>query len=204
MSDPSFSQLLESLSAKTPAPGGGAAAAWAGAIGAALGEMAMRYSIRKKTPEADRDEIASLIGILGEFRQFFLQSAHADAEAYRALNRLQKLAADDPVRMDGWDHAVSEAIAIPNGVIARAMTLLGRLESFTIKCNSWLLSDLAIAAILAEAAGRSAAWNVRVNMPLVDDEEKKKSMAARLAEDLDGMRVITARIEAFCRESEAS
>ena len=53
--------FLSELAAKVPAPGGGGAAALAGALGAALGSMVANYTIGKKKYAAVEEDVKGLL-----------------------------------------------------------------------------------------------------------------------------------------------
>lgn len=162
--------LLEAIAAKTPVPGGGAVAALVGALGAALANMVVAYSAGRKSLAAHaalHEEAATALAALAESA---LALADADAEAYAALAELWKLPEDDPLRRDGWEDAVTAAIEAPRAVIEVAVSTFQWLERLADTTNPNLASDLAIAAVLAETAVRAAAWNVRINLPHVQDD----------------------------------
>ena len=52
-----------------------------------------------------------------------------------------------------------------------------------MKCNKWLLSDLAVCAELATATARCAAYNVRINLADLSDT-KERAKLAREADEL--------------------
>jgi len=199
MRDQPFGTLLDQIAARAPTPGGGAVASIVGALGGALAQMAMRYSIRRKTPDDRREAIEEKISELDAIVRRLLDAAAEDERAYGELNRLQRLDADDPVRRSGWSSAVEAAIAAPRSVVGESAALVKSLREFATECNRWLLSDLAIAAVLAEAAARSAAWNVEINLPLLDDETKRAECARRLKSDLDDVHRYAEFVEDYCR-----
>ncbi len=199
-----LNDLLHEIAAKTPAPGGGAVASMIGAIGAALGQMSMRYSIRKKTPDEKRTQIEGYLDQFDCYRERMLQAADADAKAYGELNRLQRLDENDPQRIAHWKDAVQGSIQVPLSVVDETLAILHVLREFAPLCNRWLQSDLAIAAILAESTARSAAWNVQVNLPLLADPEARSQMGAAIAQELAQVVEITGWIETFCRSEHGS
>lgn len=198
MAEETFDELLKQIAAKQPTPGGGAVASWVGALGAALTQMAMRYSIRKKTAEDVRESIEKYLSEFEAVVSDLLSAADEDGRAYGELNRLQKLAEDDSERMEKWGEAVGASIAAPKRVMAMGLEMLRSQESFAKVCNRWLLSDLAISAILADAAVRSAAWNVRINLPLLDAEVEREALSSEIEAQLAESCTIATRIEAFC------
>src|SRR4029453_6730764 len=76
MHSPSLQPYLDALGARTPAPASGSGAAGAGAIGAALAEVAARFS--------DEREAASR---LVKLRTRLVELADADADAYTSFMR---------------------------------------------------------------------------------------------------------------------
>lgn len=192
-----FGSILDQLSAKTPAPGGGAAASIAGATAAALAGMVVSYSLEKKSLAEHQPMLEAAASGLGEMRATFIKLAEQDANAYAELNKLQSLPEDDPHRIEHEPGAVRLAVDIPQRVVDLSIGLLELIESLVGKSNSHLRSDLAGAAVLAEATTAAAAWNVRINTPLLPEPERAP-LQGRLATTLDAARQARDRIERAC------
>ena len=192
-------ELLAALAAKQPVPGGGAAAGLVLATAAGLGSMVLRYSVGKKAFAAWNDELEAALDTCDRLRLDAIAAADADAAAYAGLSSLWKLAEDDPVRVERWTPAVKAAIAAPRHAMSLAETLLATLETLPERTSRTIRSDLAIAAVLADAAARSAAWNVRINLPLLGDDGAAASEAAAIDATLIEIRRRAEAIEARCR-----
>ncbi len=169
--DRTFGDLLEAIAARTPAPGGGAVAALVAAMAAALARMVVRYG------QAD----PASLRVLEDLGAAAVRLADDDAAAFTRLSGLFKLDRADQVRLAQWPGAVAAAIAAPQGVMDASLDILRLLERLSASANPRLAGDLAIAAILAQAAAEAAALNVRANLPLLAD----RAEADRLAEQTD-------------------
>jgi formiminotetrahydrofolate cyclodeaminase len=191
--------LLEAIGARTPTPGGGAVASLVGAIGAALGRMALGYSINRRVTEDQCRDFQGAIEHLIAISRQMLDLAEQDAQAYALLDQLQRLSEDDPNRVSRWGEAVRGAVRAPMAVVEASCGLVGLLEAMAETCNARLLSDLAIAAILGEAAARSGAWNVLVNLPLVTSPAERTRLTNRLADRLASAASSAYRVEVISR-----
>lgn len=176
--------LLDAIAAKTPTPGGGAVAALAGAIAAALGGMVIAYSKGRKALAGQEELHREAAATLADHRVRALALAEADARAYARLNALWRLPEEDPKRRAEWDAAVAAAIDAPSRAIDLALETLDLLERLPGRTNAMLASDVAVAAVMAEAAARGAAWNVRINLPSVHDAARRAAIERRTAERL--------------------
>lgn len=162
-SDMRFCEFLSAVGAKTPAPGGGAVASAVGALSAALAQMVVNYSLGKKNLLEQQGELQAAVASLEKARTHLLDLAQQDAAAYAVLNELQKLPPDDARRTREIAPAVEHAVEVPWTVLLQSIELLKDFERLAPITNKFLRSDLGIAAVLAEATARSAAWNVRIN-----------------------------------------
>ncbi|MGH9859948.1 MAG: cyclodeaminase/cyclohydrolase family protein [Candidatus Acidiferrales bacterium] len=173
--------MLQALASKSPTPGGGAVAALTLALGAALAQMVLNYSIGKKSLEAHAHIHEEALSQLQEMRDRALELADEDAAAYQALNAMLRRK-DDPPSVEERKETVAHAISIPMEILqhaAKLAELLGHLAGTT---NTLLDSDLAMAAILADAAAQSACWNVRINLPALADEADRAKARAEMDE----------------------
>ncbi|MCE7973082.1 MAG: hypothetical protein DYG92_01965 [Leptolyngbya sp. PLA1] len=166
MSD-GFSRLtlaafLQQVGDKTPAPGGGAVASVVGALGAALARMVVSYTRGKKAFAAHEHELADADRALLNAVNLMMRLAEEDAQAYGMVNELSRLPEDDP-RRDALPVAVAASVQVPLAVVAACVDLLRLFERLAVGTNRHLRSDLAIAAVLADAAARASFWNIAVN-----------------------------------------
>ena len=173
----SIHQFLEQLGAKQPTPGGGAAASVAGAVGAALGQMVLAYSLGKKNLAQHQELLEGAMTALTRAREMFLILAQEDAAAYAVLNELMRLPAEDARRKSEWDAAVAASIRPPMASLALSSETARVLMSLCGTSNTQLKSDLAIAGILVEAAAAAAKWNVVINAPLLPESDREKTLA---------------------------
>lgn len=191
-------EFLDQLAAKTPTPGGGAVASAVGALGAALGNMVLAYSIGKKSLAEHEPELTDAAAQLERARTVLLELAAEDEAAYGLVNELSRLPGDDPRRAQ-LPGATLTAAQVPLSCMAACATILGLLEELPGITNRYLHSDLAIAAILAEAATRAAAWNVVVNLPGIEDSQSRASLGAQCDELLASAVERAACVERACR-----
>lgn len=193
----SIDQFLDQLGAKQPTPGGGAAASVAGAVGTALGQMVLAYSLGRKALAEHQPLLEHAMASLARGRGMFLTLAQEDAAAYAVLNELMRLPAEDARRKQEWDAAVAASIRPPMASLALSSETSRVLTSLCGTTNTQLKSDLAIAGILVEAAAAAAKWNVVINVPLLPEGERERALAdaARMHE---ACRAARAHIERAC------
>ncbi|MGH3051616.1 MAG: cyclodeaminase/cyclohydrolase family protein [Gaiellaceae bacterium] len=147
-----FSSFLESVAARTAAPGGGSVAAVVAAFAAALTEMAARY--------ADEEEAATRAGAL---RARFLELAGEDAEAYSAV-----LGAEGEAR----EQALSRAADVPLELAESAVEVAELASRLAEEGNPTLRGDALTAALLASAAAKAAANLVEINLEGKPEDER--------------------------------
>ncbi|HYE61580.1 MAG TPA: cyclodeaminase/cyclohydrolase family protein [Phycisphaerales bacterium] len=189
-----IADFLKQTAAKTPTPGGGAVASAVGALSAALAQMVVSYSLGKKNLADHQPRLTEAALILERARAVLLELAEEDAAAYGLVNELQKLPEGDPRRAQ-LPAANAASVQVPLAVMAACVDLLRLFVTLAPITNRQLRSDLAIAAILAEATARGSRWNVEVNLAFLnDDAEKARSVklvgtllpeAARLAAEAE-------------------
>jgi formiminotetrahydrofolate cyclodeaminase len=87
----SVCELLERLGSSEPAPGGGAAAAVAGALGAALVQMAANLSIGRPKLAAIDEQARRIEARAADLRQRLARLGDADIEAFRHVTAAYRL-----------------------------------------------------------------------------------------------------------------
>jgi len=189
--------FLESLAAKSPTPGGGAAAGMVGATACALAGMVVAYSIGKKNLAEHQPVLLDAEQRLARARRLMLDLADEDAAAYGAVNELSRLPENDPKRA-ALPAAQCASVQVPLAVLAACADVLRLMETLAPITNRHLRSDLGIAAVLCNGAARASVWNVRVNivgLPSRDGPGGTLGEAERLLSDCAAR---AARVEAAC------
>lgn len=193
-----FGQFLDQIAAKSPAPGGGAVASAVGALAASLANMVVAYSLGKKTLAEHQPALERAGHTLARTVEMLLELADEDAAAYALVNELGKLPEGDARRVSEYPAAVQAAVQAPRNVVAVACDLLRLLEHLSTRTNRHLRSDLAIAAILAEAAARAGWWNVLVNLALLESEDERAELRAEMTRLLSEAAIRRTAIEQAC------
>ena len=174
------------LAARTPTPGGGSASAVVAALGTALGEMVLAYSIDPKAPDA---ELAALRSTLERERGRFLELADEDAAAYdgvRAARRALKAAPADLASKASVRSALDKAAGVPLETARRARAVTDQLAAVRARTRAQLASDFVSALALLRAAGEGALANVEINLddlraagaPTADVEQEVRRLRA--------------------------
>ena len=192
----SVRDFVRATAAKSPTPGGGSVAALAGALGAALAQMSVNYSIGKKSLEAHRPELEAALARLGKAGALLLELVTEDMAAYEALSALGKLPKEQRAASTDYLTALGAAIAVPESIGAVAANILDLCESLFDRTNPFLYADLVAAAALANAAARAAELNVLANVPLVPDAAEAQQIRERAAELLGRSDATYVRIRA--------
>ncbi|MEO6294817.1 MAG: cyclodeaminase/cyclohydrolase family protein [Candidatus Limnocylindria bacterium] len=178
--------LIERLATSDPIPGGGSAAALAGAMGAALVHMVV--SLTSGRPAAKSHETALLeIGNAATTAQSdLLRLTELDAVAYAAVVSARRLPRETELERQSRDvqmaSAIREATMAPLETARRAAAVLTLAERLAPMGNRNAISDVGVGALLAAAAMRGAALNVRINLPYLAADDLLRTDAAT---DLD-------------------
>ncbi len=176
---------LDMLASAAPAPGGGAAAALAGALGAALVSMVAHFTIgRPKYVEVEEDA-QTLLQTSEALRAELTALVAADAQAYQAVAEAYLLPkATETERMAravAVQAALDTATEVPLRIAESARTTLALAARIAEIGNRTVLTDAGGAALLARAAQRAALLNVHANLAALRDAQRRAAFAERVA-----------------------
>jgi formiminotetrahydrofolate cyclodeaminase len=185
----SVEKFLDELASSKATPGGGSAAAVMGAMGAALVSMVCNLTIGKKNYVEVEPEMRAILADSEALRSRIAGMVAEDVAAFDQLMAAYGLPKDSDEQkaarsaaiQDGLKGATDAPLACARAC-ADAITLAVRVAE---KGNKGVISDAGVGALAAQAALRSAALNVYINVPMIKDpafaESRKAEVEALLA-----------------------
>lgn len=182
----SVGAFTEALAGASAAPGGGAATALAGALGAALTSMVARLTLGRPRYAGVEDEMARICAEADPLRTRLLDLLEADSQAYMALMAVYRLPGDTPdqaaTRAAALQATLRDAIAVPLATAEACLEALGLAARAAAHGNPNASGDAAVAALLAHAGLAGATRNVRLNLRGIEDAVYRDETAARAAD----------------------
>ena len=91
--------------------------------------------------------------------------------------------------------ALAAAIDVPREMTVLALAVLDDMLGLAGRCNRWLISDLAAAAVLADAVVRLCDYNVRINARGYADTAAADGIRQASTRDVAKTRALLERIE---------
>jgi len=190
------SSFLDAVASAAPAPGGGSAAAHAGALAAALVAMVARLTLGKKKHAGVQDQMSKLLQQAEGLRKEFTVAVEQDAAAFHVVMAAMKLPKEPESkaaeRTRAIEAATLEATRLPLEVVGMALQALQLAVQAAELGNPNALSDAGTAAALAKASLQGAALNVRINAAALPNN----AQAIKYLDQLKGLENQAAELEA--------
>ena len=184
--DLTIAGFLAGLGSNDPTPGGGAAAAVAGATGAALIAMVARLTVGKTGFEAVELDMAAAIERADAAVERFLRLADEDADAFEMVMagfRMPKATEEEKsARSAAIQEASRGAADVPLSVASLAAGLIELARDVTAGGNANAASDGLSAAASLYAAVLSASANVSINAAGLRDSAARDAYLDQIAE----------------------
>ena len=180
---PSF---VEELAAPTPTPGGGSAAAYAGAIGAGLVAMVAGLTIGKKKYADVEAEMQAIRVVAENLRKELTQAVDDDASAFEAVMGAYRLSKENEelaaIRSSAIVTATLNAAHVPLHVAEDVVKVMELALKCVRKGNLSAISDAMSGFAMCRAALTAAGYNVRININSLEDKSAGERMLAELKE----------------------
>ncbi len=179
--------FVEQLASASPTPGGGSASALAGAIAAALVEMACNLTVGREKFRDVQEEMQIVLGRAKELREQLLAAVEEDTDAYDKVSQAYKLPKMTEEEKNARSAAIQEALRYATEVplkAAKAAMEVAQLALIALeKSNPNVASDARVARVLADAAREGATANVEINLGSITDG----GFAAKMREELESL-----------------
>ncbi|KAF0107817.1 MAG: glutamate formiminotransferase / formiminotetrahydrofolate cyclodeaminase [Anaerolineaceae bacterium] len=193
--------FLDSLAAGTAAPGGGSAAAYAGAMGAALVAMVARLTIGKKKYAEVEAQMTEILNQAERLRRDLTAAVDEDAAAFESILAAFKLPKETPAQQSARNAAIEaatlKAAQVPLATAGNAVKTLALAERCAALGNLNAISDAASAAAMCRAALTGAAYNVRINVNALAGKQAGEPLLVQIA----ALEEKAANLEADVRQS---
>ena len=168
-------KYLDDASSGQPTPGGGSIAAAAGALGLSMACMSANFTVGKKKYKDVEEEVKSHLGVCMEMRDELLRLMDEDTQAYAEVSKAYALPKDADEEKTARTEAIQKALVVAMGAPLKAVRAcrkaLQSVAALVDIANKNLISDVGVAALLAEAALRAAKLNVEINLSYLKDPQ---------------------------------
>ncbi len=164
-----IADYLQALGSSEPTPGGGSAAALAGALASALGCMVMSVAQENEsTPERQ-----SLVAAFRDLEAHFLRLAAEDERAFAEVVDALRIPKNVASRQEHVQTALQRAAAVPLRAASASVSTLEHLLLAEPHASRSIVSDIGVAVHLALAALRSSLLNTDANLRSMKDVEAR-------------------------------
>jgi formiminotetrahydrofolate cyclodeaminase len=163
------------LAAKKPVPGGGGAAALAGALGAALNSMVVNYSMGKKKLLEFEEQHMDILRRAEDLRIKLLDLVEKDAESFEPLSRAyimpKETEQEKALKEEELQKCLKAACEAPLETLKLSYEGILLHEELIGICTKTIVSDVGVGIQCLKAAINSAYLNVLINLNSITDEK---------------------------------
>ncbi len=182
-------EFADVMASDAPAPGGGSAAALAGALGAALTAMVGALTLGKKKYEDCQALAEEVQAGAVRLKDELTAAVDRDTEAFNVISAAfsmpKETEEEKTARSEAIQNGLAACIESPLTIMAMSHEALGLAERLLGGFNESAASDLGVSALMLRA-GLLGAWlNVRINLGSLKDKEKAAVYEARAREILE-------------------
>jgi formiminotetrahydrofolate cyclodeaminase len=167
--------FVDQVGEPLPRAGGGAVAAFIGALAAALLSMVCRLTTTRNGDEAAAGGLRTTCAAAEFLKTTLLAAVDADTEAYLAVVAAGRLPRDTPEERAVRDEAVAaarrRAAAVPLGASAACLEVLEQASALSDGMYRVAASELAVSVQAAMTCIRAGAVDVAVNLKHLDRED---------------------------------
>lgn len=171
----SLPEFARELASESPAPGGGSASAYVGALGAALGTMVANLSSQKRGWDNRWEEFSEWAEKGKGYFEALLKLVDRDAEAFNQIMSAFKLPKETSeeiaIRKNAIQSATRNAIDVPFSVMKISYQSMEVIEAMAETGNANSVTDAGVGALCAATAVSGAYLNILVNASGFDDKE---------------------------------
>lgn len=176
-------EFLSALAGPAAVPGGGGAAALAGALGTALGNMVGSLTVGKAKYAAVEAEVQALNAQAQALRCQLEELIQADAEAFAPVAAAYRMPRATPEqaaeKAAALETALAGACAVPMQVMELSAQGIALAEQYAAKGSVLAVSDAGCAAVLCQSALRCGLLNVYANTKLMADRTQAQALNER-------------------------
>jgi len=173
LADLSIKEFLAKTASNSPVPGGGSIAALSAAIAASLSEMVAHLTIGKKGYEALEEEMEEIAKDAFQYRERLIRYIDKDSNAYNDVMAAFKLPKGTEQERNNREGAIQEALInatlVPLDVARDAFKIIELAGKVVKQGNKNVVTDGAVAVMMARTAALSALYNVKINLASIKD-----------------------------------
>jgi glutamate formiminotransferase/formiminotetrahydrofolate cyclodeaminase len=196
--------FLREVASASPAPGGGSAAALAGAVAAALCAMAARLTLGREKYRGSWAEMEAVRTEADGLAERLARLVDEDIEAFTAAMAARGLpretGAQKAARAAAAQEAVLWAARVPLETLKAVARVAVLAASAAARGNPACLTDAGSAAELARAGAAAASYNVGVNLGAVGDPALRADLARQAADALELVMAEADRVKRLVNE----
>ncbi len=189
MVESSVEHFLDILASKEPAPGGGAASALVGAVGAAFLSMVANLTVGKEKYKESEAMIEELLKKVSMFQKELTDLIEEDTNAFNKVSEVLKMPknteAEKAKRKEKMQEALKYATQVPVGIMEKTVEVLRLHERALGRTNQSALSDTGVSALCLKTALEGAWLNVKVNLTGITDKDFVKTQEEKAQKLLD-------------------
>jgi formiminotetrahydrofolate cyclodeaminase len=180
--DLTVSAFLDALASPEPTPGGGTAAAVAGAMGAGLLIMVAGLAKTRHDSDEDRGALTTARARLAALRDHLATLADTDSEAFNRVLAAYRLPAgteaEKAARRQEIQHALRAATEAPMDTLRSSVEAIQHGRTVAAHGHRAAASDVRTALELLEGAAAGAVANVEANLTTLADQGWRDAAAA--------------------------
>lgn len=175
MAQKSCVDFIEVLASKAAVPGGGGAAALAGAIGMALGSMVCNLTTGKKKYAQYEEVIQEILAKAAKLEEELLSMIDKDAEGFYPLSKAYGLPTsteeEKQYKAETMEKCLKVACEVPMNIVRLCFDSIKLHEELVDKGSKLAISDVGCGVQCLRAAILSGQLNVIINVNSMKDRE---------------------------------